>query len=98
MGKYLENIVYIFLRSRGYSLYSGELREGEVDLIAEKGDAKIYIQVAYQISHEDTYKREFGQLSKIKDHYEKLVVTADDLPLKGTKGIKHVLAWDFLTS
>lgn len=36
LGRYLENVIYIYLRSNGYKLYSGELRNSEIDLIAER--------------------------------------------------------------
>ncbi|MCH5240517.1 MAG: ATP-binding protein, partial [Muribaculaceae bacterium] len=75
--KVIENVVYHHLLVRGWDVSVGILRAGEVDFVATKNNERIYIQVAYLLSTEDTIKREFGNLKAIKDHYPKIVVTMD---------------------
>lgn len=72
--------------------------DNEIDFIAEKGTKKIYIQVAYLISDEKVFEREFGNLMSIRDNYPKLVVSLDDVLVKDYEGIIHLNIKDFLFS
>lgn len=47
IGGILENIIMLELKRRDYKVYIGKLGTKEIDFIAEKGNAKVYIQVAY---------------------------------------------------
>lgn len=91
----LENIVYNELIIKGYDVYTGKTKKGEIDFVATKPDKKIYIQVAFSIPNEDTKKREFGAYDVIKDNYPKYVITLDKLTYE-YNGIKHVNLIDFL--
>jgi predicted AAA+ superfamily ATPase len=42
-------------------------------------------------------EREFGNLEQIADHYEKMVISLDDVNLGNRRGIKHINAWEFIT-
>lgn len=53
----MENLVFLELIARGYKVYVGQLRGNEVDFVAQKGDETRYLQVAYQISSEETRNR-----------------------------------------
>lgn len=97
VGKYLENAVYLHYKRQGYKVYTGSLPSGEVDFIAEKGNSRIYVQVAYLLSDDSVIAREFGNLDKIRDNYEKLVVSLDDVNLGNRNGIKHVNAWELVS-
>lgn len=77
MEKVLEGAVYLKLKRSGYEVYVGQLNGKEVDFVARRGNELIYIQVALQVSGEETYEREFGNLKLIKDNYPKYVVTMD---------------------
>ena len=91
----LENIVYNELIIKGYDVYTGKTKKGEIDFVATKPDKKIYVQVAFSIPNEDTKKREFGAYNVINDNYPKYVITLDNLSYE-VNGIKHVNLIDFL--
>ena len=91
----LENIVYNELIIKGYDVYTGKTKKGEIDFVATKPDKKIYVQVAFSIPNEDTKKREFGAYNSIKDNYPKYVITLDNLSYE-FNGIKHINIIDFL--
>ncbi len=92
----LENIVYNELLARGYKVYIGKLNGLEIDFVAEKHGEIKYIQVCYLLAEESTIEREFGNLQKIRDNYEKVVISLDKFFVKELKGIKHVYLIDFL--
>jgi predicted AAA+ superfamily ATPase len=97
VGKYLENAVFLDLKRKGYRVYTGTLPAREIDFIAEKDKERKYIQVCYLLADDAVVEREFGNLQQIADHYEKVVVSLDDVNLGNREGIKHVQAWEFIT-
>ena len=52
--------------------------------------------MCYLLAEESIVKREFGNLQKIKDNYEKIVISLDKFFVKELEGIKHVYLIDFL--
>lgn len=95
LNKLYENVIYLELLSRGYIVHVGKTDDYEIDFIANKGADKIYIQVCYLLSTDDTIKREFGNLERINDNYPKYVISGD-LPDFSRNGIKHFNIIDFL--
>ena len=91
----LENIVYMELLRRGYTVTVGRVGEREVDFVCDKRNEKLYVQVAYLLASEDTIDREFGAYHSIKDNFPKYVVTMDELNMS-RNGIKHRNIRDFL--
>ena len=91
-----ENIVFLELLVSGYKVYVGKLNGLEIDFVAQKQNKTKYIQVAYLLESETTIKREFGNLEKIKDNYEKIVISLDKFFPEDINGIKHVYLIDFL--
>ena len=73
----IENVVYNELLERGYDVYIGKIKNGEIDFIATKTEEKMYIQVAYLLEDEKTQNREFGALKDIEDNYPKYVLSLD---------------------
>lgn len=97
IGKLMENAVYQHLRVHNYQVYVGKMDNLEIDFVGIKNDRKIYIQVAYLLFDEETREREFGNLLKIDNNYNKYVVTLDSFG-SGTnyKGIEQFHLREFL--
>ena len=91
----LENIVYIELLRRGYNVTVGKVDNKEIDFVCTKRNKKIYIQVTYILSSEETIQREFSVFNKIHDHHEKFVLSMDDFDFS-QNGIRHMNIRDFL--
>lgn len=91
----LENIVYMEMLRRGYSVTVGIIGTKEIDFVCEKKGDKLYVQVSYLLASEETVAREFGAYRGIKDNYPKYVVTMDTLDMS-RDGIKHCNIKDFL--
>ena len=91
----IENIVYNELIIKGYDVFTGKTKKGEIDFVATKPNRKIYIQVTFSIPNEETKEREFGAFSIINDNYPKYVISLDKLNYE-YNGIKHVNLIDFL--
>jgi predicted AAA+ superfamily ATPase len=92
----LENVVYNELRTRGYNVSIGVLDSVEVDFIAETQNEKKYIQVCSRVNTPELEQREFGNLKKIKDNYEKIVLSLDKFYPEEKEGIRHAYLIDFL--
>lgn len=76
-GHLLENVVYLELLRRGYTVYVGKVGSYEVDFVAEKSDERLYIQVSQSILDETTRERELRALRSIPDNHPKLILTLD---------------------
>ena len=98
-GPNLENIVYIYSRSLGYSVSIGKIGKLECDFILRNTEMNYsYVQVAYTIAlSKETEDREYRALEQIKDNYPKYVMTTDYL-LQKRNGIKHVNIMDFMNT
>jgi uncharacterized protein len=92
----LENIVFLELKRRGYSVFVGKLDNKEIDFIAEMKSEKLYIQVTYKLDSEQTVEREYSGLLSIKDQYPKFVVSMDTDWKESVEGVKHYHISDFL--
>lgn len=91
----LENVVYLELLRRGYSVKIGKQGAAEVDFVADKGNDRLYVQVCYVLTDENT-NREFAPLEAIADNYEKVVISTDSLMNFNRGGIKQKNILDFL--
>ena len=102
-GHILENIVYLELLRRGYTVYvgkvdikdkDGKIKALEVDFVAENENGTEYYQIANTVMDNEVLQRELRPLESIRDHYPKFILTRD----YGTadyNGIKklNVLEW-----
>lgn len=95
LGKVVENAVYLKLVQEGYSVSVGVLGDREIDFVATRGDAYVYVQAATSVADESTRGREFGNLLRINDNHPKFVVSLD--PIRADeKGIRHLGLREFL--
>jgi predicted AAA+ superfamily ATPase len=90
LGKIIENVVYLHLKTIGYSILVGKQDDREVDFIAERNGEKLYFQVALRIEEKSTMEREFGNLLAIKDNFPKYVITLDKYSGASYEGIQHL--------
>ncbi|WP_373481533.1 ATP-binding protein [Acetobacterium sp.] len=97
IGHILENIVYLELLRRGYTVDIGKVDDKEIDFIATIGGDKVYFQVSATILDPATFEREIAPLKKVADHYPKFIISMDELPMD-EDGIKQVNIIDFLLS
>ena len=91
----LENVICQELKSRGYLVKRGKLRNGEIDFVVIKGKKKAFLQVSYYLASEKTMEREYGAFSSIKDASPKYVLSLDRLD-SSRNGITHLYIPDFL--
>ena len=95
-GPVLENVMFSYLKSKGYSLSVGYIGELECDFIARKNfDDYYYIQVSMSIADEKVEEREYRPFYKIKDMYPRYLFTMDLLQQR-RDGIKHLNIVDFI--
>ncbi len=92
----LENIVYNELLYMGYDLYVFDNNGKEIDFLAQKGNKKYYVQVAYSVVEDKAYKREFDAFKDIDNLSQKIIITNDDIDYS-TSTVKHIKLKDFLT-
>ena len=95
VGHILENVIYLELLRRGYSVYVGKIDDFEIDFVAQNSQGNTYIQVAATVRDENTLKRELRSLQAVKDNYPKMLLTLDDDPEADYDGIirKNALDW-----
>ena len=95
VGHILENVIYLELLRRGYSVYVGKIDDMEIDFVAQNSQGNTYIQVAATVRDENTLKRELRSLQTVKDSYPKMLLTLDDDPEADYDGIirKNALDW-----
>lgn len=94
----LENIVYLELCRRGYTVNVGKTGDGEIDFVAARQNEKVYVQVTQEIKSEKTEKREYERLLEIHDNYPKYVLMTDEFAGGNYEGIKTMHIADFLLS
>lgn len=93
----LENLVFNELIAKGYDVYIGKTKKGEVDFVVTKNKDLKYVQVCFHLNTEETIKREFGAYECISDNYPKYVLSLDKEDFS-RNGIKHLNIIDFMIS
>ena len=95
-GHILENAVYLELLRRGYKIWTGTLRNGEIDFTVKNRNGEVeYYQVSWEISKPETEEREFMPLETVKDNYPKYVLTTESFP-QSRAGIIHKNVFEWL--
>ncbi|WP_333615692.1 ATP-binding protein [Bacteroides pyogenes] len=106
----MENVIYNELYARGFNVdvgvveYNYKDEEGkskrtwlEVDFIANKGNARCYIQSAFAIPDEKKRLQETHSLRRINDSYRKIVVIRDAIiPWFDENGIYYIGVEEFV--
>lgn len=96
-GPMLENIIYIYLKSKNYKLSVGRIGKLECDFIARKGfDKYFYIQISKTIEEDRVEEREYKPFYYIKDMYPRYLFTMD-LLLQNRDGVNNVNIADFIS-
>ena len=97
VSRTIENIVYVELLREGYDVTVGKIGDFEIDFVAKKHKSKVYIQVTYSLSSDETIEREFRPLLKVKDNYPKYVISTDKFDFS-REGVIHQNLIDFLVN
>lgn len=79
IGRILENVVYLELLRRDYTVNIGKLNKTEIDFVAKTPNETLYIQVAASSLENETLERELRPLYNIKDNYKKMLLTLDEI-------------------
>lgn len=91
----LENIVYNELVYMGYKVWVYDNAGKEIDFLAQSGNKRYFIQVAYSVADDKAYEREFGAFKGIDNLSQKILITNDDIDYS-TNVVKHIKLKDFL--
>ena len=94
----LENVVYLELLRRGYTVNIGKTVDGEIDFVAVRQNEKLYVQVTERITSPKTERREYDRLLDIRDNYPKYVLRTDVFAGGNYEGIQTMHVADFLLS
>ncbi len=95
-GHILENIVYLELLRRGYKIWTGTLRNAEIDFTVKNRNGDIeYYQVSWTISNTETERREFTPLEMVNDNYPKFLLSTESFP-QSRAGIIHKNVFEWL--
>ncbi len=104
-GHIMENIIYIELLRRGYSVDVGVVNDRrnnskvqrEIDFVVNDYDKRIYIQSAYSMNNEEKEVQELTSLMLTKDFFKKIIIRNDlSHSFYDENGIFHVSLMDFL--
>lgn len=95
LGFSLENLVFLELVRRGFTVNIGKIGVQEIDFVAKKGDCTQYIQVSASLTEQSTFERELSSLKMIKNNFPKIILTLDKFTLGNYEGIevKSVIDW-----
>ena len=91
----LENIVYNELIYMGYKIWVYDNDGKEIDFLAQQGNKKYFIQVAYSVAEDKAYTREMGAFKGIDHLSMKILITDDDIDYSTSTG-QHLGLKDFL--
>ena len=98
VGHQIENVVYLELLRRGYTVNIGKSgRDTEVDFVAVRDKKTEYYQVSASVVDENTLTRELKPLNDIKDNYPKYLLTLDFIT-GDHEGIQQINLIDWLLS
>ena len=94
LGSQLENIVYLELLRRGYTVFVGNYNGKEIDFVASKNEEVVYIQVALEIPRSNN--REAENLLYLPTGYSKKIIVEHMPDNKMIDGVPVVPILEFL--
>lgn len=101
----MENVIYLELKRRGFSVDVGvvEVRTNatntqlEIDFIANKGSDKYYIQSSLTLDTNEKMEQEIRPLVNVNDFFKKIIIVKDDIvKYQNEQGIIIMGIFDFL--
>ena len=103
----MEQIIYIELLKRGYSVDVGivetrvsntsKRKNYEVDFVCNLGSQRLYIQSAYKINDDNKLEQEIRPFRNINDSFKKMIIVGGKLePYYDNEGILHIGLINFL--
>lgn len=96
-GQALENIVYMELLRKGYTVDTGKVGDNEIDFVARTQSEVEYYQVSYTVNDSmDTLNREIRPFNCTSDHNTKILLTMDRDIVCDIDGIKKYYIVDWL--
>jgi predicted AAA+ superfamily ATPase len=96
IGHQIENIVYLELLRRGYTINIGKAGRGtEIDFVAVRNKQTEYYQVSASVLDAGALERELTPLKQIDDNYPKFLLTLDDFTADHD-GIRQINLIDWL--
>ena len=96
VGGVLENLVFLELRRRGYTVTVGVAGSHEIDFVAEKRSGRCYVQVAYLLESPATIERELAAFAAVRDAYPRVLLSLDPHQPADLLGVRHQSLTDFL--
>lgn len=93
----LENIVYLELIYRGYSVMLYDNTGKEIDFIASKAGKEYLIQVAHSVVNDKAYQRELNAFNGLDNARQKILITNDEIDYS-TSTVRHIRLKEFLES
>lgn len=101
----MENIIYLELKKRGYTVDVGVVefrtntstKQLEIDFIASRGSEKYYIQSSLNLDTTEKKEQEIRPLANTDDFFKKIIIVKDDIvKYTNEKGIVIMGIYDFL--
>ncbi|MDD6245208.1 MAG: ATP-binding protein [bacterium] len=101
----MENVIYLELRRRGFTVDVGvvEVRNNssllqlEIDFIANKGSEKYYIQSSLNLDTKEKMEQEIRPLINVNDFFKRIIIVKDDIvKYQNEQGIVIMGIYDFL--
>ena len=96
IGGVLENLVFLELRRRGYTVTVGVAGPREIDFVAERRSGRRYVQVACLLESPAAIERELAAFAAVRDAYPRVLLSLDPHQPADLEGVRHQSLTDFL--
>lgn len=96
VGGVLENLVFLELRRRGYTVTVGVAGSQEIDFVADRRSGRRYVQVAYLLESPATIERELAAFAAVRDAYPRVLLSLDTHQPADLQGVRRQSLTDFL--